>query len=190
MVTAPTTEPLSTEARVPIKLLLGSRFPDARLTESLIEDYFRTVHWFSLVICEPKLRRCLASIEDGYAYKYQTPFLVLLSMMLCMAAWYRSKPCQQNNGTYWALWSSDLLGIVESRLAELMDGHSIETAQTCILLGSHHVYHGQPNKSFALLGATIKICQSLGIHKRTTEGDSLDIEEHKRVWWTVYTWDR
>jgi hypothetical protein len=62
--------------------------------------------------------------------------------------------------------------------------------QTCILLGSHHVYHGRPSLSFALLGATIKISNAIGLHRGHARGSPGDVQERKRVWWTIYTWDR
>ncbi|KAH7176251.1 putative C6 transcription factor [Dactylonectria macrodidyma] len=168
--------------------MLGNRFPDQQAIQSLLEDYFESVHWFSLVIYEPKFRRRLLSIKDGYAYPAEAPFLTLLSMILCMAAWYRSKRAV-HNGEEWRLWSDDLLKIVESRLVQVMDQHSIAAVQTCILLGSHHVYHGRPNLSFALLGAAVKMSHAMGLHRDFTGGTFGDIEERKRVWWTIYTWD-
>ncbi|KAJ4191819.1 hypothetical protein NW759_016659 [Fusarium solani] len=158
--------------------------------QSLLEDYFESVHWFSLVIHEPKFRQRLLSVKDGYAYPAEAPFLTLLSMVLCMAAWYRSKRAVQDGGEEWRLWSDDLLKIVESRLVQVMDQHSIAAVQTCILLGSHHVYHGRPNLSFALLGATVKMSHAMGLHRDFSGGTFNDIEERKRVWWTIYTWDR
>lgn len=155
-----------------------------------MEDYFDAVHWFSLVIYEPKFRKRLASVEDGYAYQSDASFLTLLSMVLCMAAWYRSNRAAHEADEDWRRWSEDLLGIVESRLICLMDETSITAVQTCILLGSHHVYHGRPNLSFALLGATIKISHALGIHRHLPHKSPDEIEERKRVWWTIYTWDR
>ncbi|KAH6869698.1 putative C6 transcription factor [Thelonectria olida] len=169
--------------------MAGSRFPSPRTIHSLLEDYFQSVHWFSLVIYEPRFRQRLQSINDSYAYPAEAPFLTLLSMVLCMAAWYRSKRAVQEGGEDWRLWSDDLLKIVESRLVQIMDQHSIAAVQTLILLGSHHVYHGRPNLSFALLGATIKISHTLGLHRNLTRGSANDIEERKRVWWTIYTWD-
>ncbi|KAF9774825.1 hypothetical protein IL306_007129 [Fusarium sp. DS 682] len=71
-----------------------------------------------------------------------------------------------------------------------MDQHSIAAVQTLILLGSHHVYHGRPNLSFALLGATIKISHAMGLHRNLARECVDDVEERKRVWWTIYTWDR
>lgn len=178
------------DKRLSISAILGSRFPDQQAIQSLLEDYFESVHWFSLVIYEPKFRQRLLSIKDGYAYSTEAPFLTLLSMVLCMAAWYRSKRAVPNGGEEWRLWSDDLLKIVESRLVQVMDQHSIAAVQTCILLGSHHVYHGRPNLSFALLGAAVKMSHAMGLHRDFTGGTFGDREERKRVWWTIYTWDR
>ncbi|RBA15934.1 hypothetical protein FPRO05_12155 [Fusarium proliferatum] len=180
----------SSEQRLPISSILGGRFPKQNDIDSLLEDYFEFVHWFSLVIYEPRFRKRIESIKDGYAYPTEAPFLTLLSIMLCMAAWYRSKKSDQEGAEEWRLWSDELLRIVESRLVHIMDQHSIAAVQTLILLGSHHVYHGRPNLSFALLGATIKISHAMGLHRNLAHGSVDDVEERKRVWWTIYTWDR
>ncbi|EFY87314.1 C6 transcription factor, putative [Metarhizium acridum CQMa 102] len=42
----------------------------------------------------------------------------------------------------------------------------------------------------ALLGATIKISHALGIHRHLPHKSPDETEERKRVWWTIYTWDR
>ncbi|KAF4332607.1 C6 transcription factor [Fusarium beomiforme] len=179
------------EQRLPISTILGGRFPKQNEIDSLLEDYFESVHWFSLVIYEPKFRKRLVSIKDGHAYPADAPFLTLLSIILCMAAWYRSKSLdKERGGDEWRLWSDELLRIVESRLVHIMDQHSIVAVQTLILLGSHHVYHGRPNLSFALLGATIKISHAMGLHRNLSRECFDDAEERKRVWWTIYTWDR
>ncbi|KAI0595743.1 putative C6 transcription factor [Biscogniauxia sp. FL1348] len=175
------------DRRQPISVILRSRFPDPPLVNSLLEEYFDAVHWFSLVLCEPKFRQRLAPIQDGLAYPSDESFLTLLSMVLCMAAWYRSKRTNQDDAKE---WSSTLLDIVERRLVKLMDRRSIAAVQACVLLGSHHVYHGRPNLSFALLGATIKISQAMGLHRKSESSDPFELEERKRIWWTIYTWDR
>jgi hypothetical protein len=162
------------------------------LVYGLLEDYFDAVHWFSLAIYEPKFRKSLLSIADGSAYPSQRPFLMLLAMMLAMASWYRSQRSSTDltDNNDMTKLSADLLKLVESNVVEFMDTPSVTAAQTCILLGSHHVYHGRPNLSFSLLGATIKMSQSLGMHRGLLRGDFDDVEERKRVWWTIYTWDR
>lgn len=75
------------EQRLPICSIIGGRFPKQNEIDSLLEDYFESVHWLSLVIYEPRFRKRIESITDGYAYPTEAPFLTLLSIMLCMAAW-------------------------------------------------------------------------------------------------------
>jgi hypothetical protein len=62
--------------------------------------------------------------------------------------------------------------------------------QTMVLLGTFYVYHGKPNLSFSLLGATVKSAHAAGLHKSSRIASKDDMEERKRVWWTIYTWDR
>lgn len=194
---APVTYAATTGQRLPISSVLGHPLPPMQLVNGLLEEYFDAVHWFSLVVYEPKFRKKLHSIADGFAYPSQRPFLMLLAVILGMAAWYRSQrsgsdppPERDHGGHDWRKWSTDLIKLVESDLVELMDKPSITAAQMFSLLGSYHVYHGRPNLSFSLLGATIKMSQALGMHRESLRGSFEDIEERKRVWWTIYTWDR
>ncbi|RAK96496.1 fungal specific transcription factor domain-containing protein [Aspergillus ibericus CBS 121593] len=189
---APLAQESIADYRRPISSILGQPFPSTDLVHTLLGEYFDAVHWFSLVIYEPRFRRNLDSIADGCADPAQRPFLLLLAVMLGMAAWYRSRRGgpDTHSDNDWAQWSADLFKLVESNLVEMMDQPSVLAAQTCILIGSHNLYHGRPNLSFTLLGATIKMAHAIGLHREPTLGDVDEIEERKRVWWTIYTWDR
>jgi hypothetical protein len=165
----------------------------------MMEEYFDSVHWFSLVIYEPRFRSKFESVQDGFAYPWQKGFLLLLSTVIGMGAWYKSHKNETDTDSLdedsrgWALsrdWAQSLIQGAGSQLPELMDQSSIASVQCCILLGSYYVYHGKPNLAFALLGATIKTAQAIGLHRQPLRGDFESIEERKRVWWTIYTWDR
>ncbi|KAI0168665.1 putative C6 transcription factor [Pestalotiopsis sp. NC0098] len=179
--------------RRPIKSIIGYQMPPLDVMCTLLEEYFDTVHWFSLVVYEPIFRSKFQSVQDGLAYPSQRPFLLLLSTVLGMAAWYKSHK-DRADAEYpdedWHAWSSSLIKGAESQLTDLMDHISISSVQACILLGSFYVYHGKPNLSFALLGATIKTAQALALHRQPLQGNAESVEERKRVWWTIYTWDR
>lgn len=179
--------------RQTVSSILGFSLPPVDIMRALLEEYFDSVHWFSLVIYEPKLRIKFESLQDGQAYPSQKPFLILLTTMLGMASWYRSHKSSIDAihpDEDWRKWALSLMQSAGSQLTEVMDQCSIASVQTCILLGSYYVYHGKPNLSFALLGATIKAAQALGLHRQPPRGDSHSTEERKRVWWTIYTWDR
>jgi hypothetical protein len=179
--------------RRPIVTILGYPLPPMDMMRALLEEYFDSVHWFSLVIYEPRFRSKLGSVKDGLAYPSQKSFLLLLSTVVGMGAWYKS----HRNGfdvdfpdEDWYSWSQSLIQGAGSQLTDLMDQSTISSVQACILLGSYYVYHGKPNLSFALLGATIRTAQAIGLHRQPLKGDSDNLEERKRVWWTIYTWDR
>ncbi|KAI4752517.1 hypothetical protein E4T52_16909 [Aureobasidium sp. EXF-3400] len=70
-----------------------------------------------------------------------------------------------------------------------MDQNSISAIQTLILLGPFCCYHGRPNLSFSMLGASLRTAQALGLHREPSRISFHDCEERKRVWWTIYTWD-
>lgn len=177
--------------RFPIASILGQPLPPTDAMYSLLDDYFDAVHWFSLVIYEPTFRKNLLSVADGLAYSSQKPFLILLAVVLGMGAWYRSqRKAAAATDNEWRQMSAGLLKLVESYIVELMGQPSVTAAQICILFGSYCVYHGRPNLSFSLLGATIRISQAAGLHRDPTRGSFEEKEERKRVWWTIYTWDR
>ncbi|KAF2683178.1 hypothetical protein K458DRAFT_51601 [Lentithecium fluviatile CBS 122367] len=179
--------------KCPLSSILGYSLPSVDMMCLLLEEYFDSVHWFSLVVFEPRFRSKFESLRDGLAYQSQKPFLLLLSTVIGMGAWYKSYK-SRSDADYpdadWRDWALSLMQGAESRLADLMDDSSIASVQACILLGSYYVYHGKPNLSFALLGATIKTAQAIGLHRQPLRGDFGSIEERKRVWWTIYTWDR
>ncbi|KAI0011309.1 hypothetical protein F4779DRAFT_574336 [Xylariaceae sp. FL0662B] len=184
---------LDSTQRRPIISILGYPLPLTDTMRTLLEEYFDSVHWFSLVIHEPRFRSEFESIQDGLAYPSQREFLLLLSTVLGMGAWY----VWHKRGTDadypdedWQAWALSLIEGAGSQLADLMSRNSIASVQACILLGSYYLYHGKPNLSFALLGATIKTAQAIRLHRQPVWGDRETIEERKRVWWAIYTWDR
>jgi len=179
--------------RASISSLLTHPLPPDDEILILLEDYFRSVHWFSLVVLEPNFRPAFTAVKDGFAKPSKKPFLLLLSTMLGLAAWYRSHELEDvasSKREYWQDWSRRLLANAELQITQLLDSSSLLAIQTLALLGSFYVYHGRPNLSFSLLGATIKSAQAAGLHQETKHVSWLHAEERRRLWWTIYTWDR
>lgn len=133
------------------------------------------------------------SVRAGIALPSQRPFLLLLSTVLGLGAWYHAQKSQPVGGISpeeAKQWSEKLITNAESRMVELLDQSSMTAVQTMVLLGTFYVYHGKPNLSFSLLGATVKSAHAAGLHKGSNTSSKDELEERKRVWWTIYTWDR
>lgn len=188
--------PRSSEASIQICDLIGIELPAKAIVDRLLDVYFFTVHWFSLVVHEPTFRQRYESIVTfGRARPTDKPFLVLLLMVLVMSCQYGSEIVgAELQLTDLHGWRTRYLNTVRSNFMDLLDEDCIEFIQICILLGSHWLYWGKPRSSFTLLGTAIKSAQANLLH-RQGKGQSMrlqrqNFEERKRVWWTIYTWDR
>jgi hypothetical protein len=134
----------------------------------LLENYFESVHCFSVVLYEPKFRTQFESVCDEHTRPSQKPFLLLLSTVLGIAAWYYSKrpsSALQETDVDWSAWASNLIKYTESQLFDIIDQSTLANIQTCNLLASYNSYHGKPKSAFALLGAMIKTAQAMGLHR-------------------------
>ncbi|KAH6721570.1 fungal-specific transcription factor domain-containing protein [Leptodontidium sp. MPI-SDFR-AT-0119] len=179
---------------IPVLGIIGIELPGQDVCNKLLETYFASVHWFSLVVYEPKFRgRYTAVVGSGLASRSDRGFLLLLLMVLIMGCWYTPNttrnlglPPQEMDGL-----RNRLLAVVQRDFMELMDEDSLEFVQVCALLGSFYLYHGKPRSSFSILGAATKTSQAMDLHRDSSARRSFeDVEERKRVWWTIYTWDR
>ena len=174
--------------------IIGYDLPPRAVCEQILDSYFDNVHWFSLIIYEPRFRERFSQLLDVRRVRTsENSFLLLALTVLAMGSWYDEKgrdadPSQAQAGKKVA---KVYLRTVRGHLMDIMGEESLDFIRICTLVGSHDVYHGRPKSSFALLGASIKTAQAMNLHRRTAETESWEIvEERSRVWWTLYTWDR
>lgn len=90
----------------------------------------------------------------------------------------------------------NLLTILRLRILDIVSLGSIEAVQTCVLLGSFYLYHGDPQLAWPICGNGLRIAQALNLHRRqpskTSQTPDLDDavqradETRKRCWWAVY----
>lgn len=175
----------TSDVRISVQELVGIDLPDQALCNSLLDTYFATVHWFSLVVLEPKFRaRCNSVLSAGLVYRSDRAFIILLLMVLVMGCWYDASP-------ELASLQNSFLRVVRSHFMDIIDEDSLEFVQVSALLGSFYLYHGRPRSSFSILGAATKTSQAIGLHREPDGRMDFSVaEERKRVWWTIYTWDR
>lgn len=179
---------------LPIAEILGIDLPSREVTDALVDAYFYTVHWFSLVIYEPSFRvRYTIIMDRGLASPSDRGFLLLLLMIMVMGCWYGSGvlPAETVSTFNLDVARTAFLKIVSQNFMDLIDEDCLEFVQLSVLLGSYWLYWGRPRSSFSLLGAATKSAQAMELHRDLDHRlSSQDTEERKRVWWTIYTWDR
>ena len=179
---------------MPISEILGTELPSRDVSDALVDTYFYTVHWFSLVVYEPKFRLRYTTIMDrGLAIPADRPFLLLLLMIMVMGCWYGPGviPTEIASTFETTYTRKAFLKVVSQNYMDLIDEDCLEFVQLSSLLGSYWLYWGRPRSSFSILGAATKSAQAMELHRNLDNRlPPQDTEERKRVWWTIYTWDR
>jgi Fungal specific transcription factor domain len=132
-------------------------------------------------------------MDRGLADPSDRSFLLLLSMVLVMGCWYGPGvlPPEISSMVDLTPMRHTFLKLVSQSFIDLIDEDCLEFVQLCALLGSYWLYWGRPRSSFSILGAATKSAQAIELHRDSDKYlSSEDSEERKRVWWTLYTWDR
>lgn len=145
---------------VPVRELLGFDLPDAQICDVLVETYFFAVHWFTLVIYEPKFRSQYRRITTtGFASRSEYSFLLLLLTVLSLGCWYGPLAGKDpSDGTAELGRMHDLfLNKVREHFMDVMEEESLEFVQLCTLLGSFYLYHVARNHHSRSWGPPSKV---------------------------------
>ncbi|KAG4257538.1 hypothetical protein FPRO03_13881 [Fusarium proliferatum] len=179
----------------PLRDIVGLELPPRHVADFLVNTYFKSVHWFMMVLDEPSFRQNYERIiVSGVACQSELPFVTLLMMVLAIASRYSRMKDIRDCCPDFDMDSLQnlLLGKVKQYIYDLFDDACLEAVQITILLGSFYLYNAKPNLAFAILGAGIKCAQAMGLHLESTwKTQSESVREmQRRTWWELFVFDR
>ena len=179
---------------------LLSLFPKCEVATLLVDTYFDRVHWFMLLFHQDDFRQ-----RWQQAYQYSTEqltknsqnagfistFLMVLAIGLQYAGEHR-KSLLDAYGVDAHRLRDTILNTIRTRLLDIVSLGSLEAAQTCVLLGTYYLYHGNPGLAWPVCGCGLRIAQALKLHRKlplhssATVGMRRQYETRKRCWWAIY----
>lgn len=119
---------------------------------------------------------------------------ILMLLILAIGANYASREAPQDTQerAQFQNLSSTLIKQVQDLFWEVTDEGGLETVQISILLSSYYLYNGRPNLGFVILGTGVRCAQAIRLHREALwpTMPRVALEERKRVWWALYTFDR
>lgn len=183
---------------------LSSLLPQLNVVKLLVDNYFDRIHWFILVFHQSDFR---SMFEQLFGNTYQqrtgvTSRLGFVSVLLAVCIISLSYTTSEQKGKLaeysinCEVLQEKLLQALNLRFLDIISLGSVEAVQTCVLLGSFHIFHGQPELAWPICGSGLRIAQTLNLHRRTfsstQQTPDLDDpaqraeETRKRCWWAVY----
>ncbi|KIW18525.1 hypothetical protein PV08_02813 [Exophiala spinifera] len=152
----------------------------------LINAYFTYVHPFIPLLEEQSFR-------DTYmaASRTDTGWLLLLNAVLVMGSIANSSAEDTAHLIYYERAKQYLT-------IEVLDSAHLETIQALAILSGFYLHYVQsPNQANSLMGSTLKLATTLGLHRDYSEGvgpakaekAAYSIEMRRRVWWSTFMLD-
>lgn len=176
--------------------------PSREVASLLVDTYFDHVHWFMLIFHQDDFRRNWDHIYDipveDLAKEYPNPgfistFLVVIAIALQYTGSHRQEILRRLNVIHTAL-KEKILSTIRGRLLDIVSLGSLEAVQTCVLLGTYYLYHGNPGLAWPVCGCGLRVAQALNLHRKLSVGDAGALspevqrqsETRKRCWWAIY----
>ncbi|EED12834.1 C6 transcription factor, putative [Talaromyces stipitatus ATCC 10500] len=166
--------------------------PPGELTRSLLEAYFRHMHWFNLVFHEKTFMHSVTPLLHQSAWQEKDRGKVVISLMVAALG----LQCVIHNRDWsgHALLASSSLQAIQLRdnliaevrvhLLNLMDECSLESVQVPLLLGTYYIFHGSPVLAWNLLGFSARAAYALSLHCESSAPlpDQFQSQIRSRTW--------
>lgn len=136
-------------------------------------------------------------LEQGLIYRYSKPgfistFLVVIAIALQYTGPHRQSLLRNHNVIHSDL-KEKILSTIRAKLLDIVSLGSLESVQTCVLLGTYYLYHGNPGLAWPVCGCGLRVAQALNLHRKLPIS-ACDIspevirqsETRKRCWWAIY----
>lgn len=160
------------------------RLPPRDFADRLIQHYYDCVHSFSPILYWP-------SFYEQYAHVYQygitsdtsKQWLALYFNVLACGSLFMLGPDRFANAEVYMHQGKNLLDLFE-------DDFTMDHARVAFLSSICLFELNMRSASWAWLGTAIRIAQDIGLHIQSTDQSPVEEEMKKRVWYTLYIWDR
>ena len=152
----------------------------------IINAYFVYVHAFIPLIEEQTFRETYMS-----GRRQDNRWLALLNIVLAMGSIAASTSDDKGHRVYYNR-AMQYLGF------DTIGSAHLETVQTLGLLGGFYLhYTQQPNLAIAIMGATLRLATTLGLHREYLDGRrqhspksrTPSVEMRRRIWWCIFNLD-
>ncbi|KAF8998678.1 hypothetical protein BDQ17DRAFT_1283140 [Cyathus striatus] len=185
-------------------LRLLRALPSLSQSRALIQFYFEQLQWYSKVIHAPSFMLeadgLQTAIAAGTLDQIHVPFLGTYCMVLCLSLHLMDISLSHRIGldvSSARSYAKHLYSVAQVCLQyhTFLGSHCLEYLQCIILMGLYQQNCGQSGSQWALLGASIKIAQNMGLSRLGSETERrvypqawssvVKREIGRRVWWTL-----
>ena len=170
---------------------LSTVLPEREIADSLVKGHFDRVHpnyllfhrgtfqlRYELMWADHK--QLIGAVEPGW----------LCSVFMVFV--FGARVLEHHDIQKSVLYQRRFLRMVQSRIGQLITTTNLSNIQALLLLQLHCHNYSERNTACMLLGCASRMAVSLGMHREGATGgfDSIEREVRRRVWWTMYMFEK
>ena len=161
--------------------------PPKHVTDRLLSHYRGSVHVYAPMLHWPTFIQEYEALYRAGTFQYSSHIWVALFFAV-LACGTLMDP--QPNGS-----AQEGEGAVYVELAlrgfnTWSDEFTCDYVRAALLISIYFIEANQRSAGWVWLGAAVRIAQDMGLHMDGGSYPPLEAEIRKRVWWSVYNWDR
>ncbi|KAE8151545.1 fungal-specific transcription factor domain-containing protein [Aspergillus avenaceus] len=167
----------------------------------LVNNHFDRIHWFMLLFHQQQSRDKVCDLYTPEPVGPQrSPSsrlgdIAVLLAVLATSLKYTTDLQKSQMRCFNVdpdILNEKILTNLRLRLLDILALGTLEAVQTCVLLGSYYLFHGEPELAWPLCGCGLRIAQALNLHRKFPYHGTVEttlkpsISARKRCWWAVY----
>ncbi|KAH6897392.1 putative fungal-specific transcription factor [Thelonectria olida] len=186
---------------------LASLLPSFNTVSLLVDNYFDRIHWFTLLfhqeVFRQRFHRLYSDSRDVPSTDSSSVGHLSVLLAVCAISLEHLSVGQlailDQDGVDVQVLQHKILSTLRVRLLDMLSLGSLETVQTCVLLGTYYLNQGEPELAWPLCGCGLRIAQALNLHRSLSLPESSSpqqlarlrrvAEARKRCWWAIYEFE-
>lgn len=161
--------------------------PSPEFVNRMLSIYFDSIHPDMLIFNQDEFTQEVNQLDSALEAPAATvcsAFVIFVAVLDCQS--------RENNHDY-IKHRQEFWSVVQSNLGIVVNGSGVKQIQCLLLVAQVFHNNNERNTTWNLIGAAIRIAYSMGLHREgalTTRDGIEDAELKRRVWWTLYTYER
>ncbi|KAK8210659.1 fungal-specific transcription factor domain-containing protein [Phyllosticta capitalensis] len=170
----------------------GALLPPKQVTDTVLAHYYASYHFYGPLVHWPTFEARVESVYKAGTFEGMPQIWVALffAVMACGTLQCVDPAPDQPKADVEGKKFIDMAALCINTWS---DDTTLDHACATLLISHFLSEMNLRSAGWIWLGSAVRISQDLGLHLEGEEGDTrstLDSELRRRVWWTIYTWDR
>ncbi|KAF2719718.1 hypothetical protein K431DRAFT_228144 [Polychaeton citri CBS 116435] len=165
----------------------ATSLPPKNVADRLVSHYRGSVHVYAPMLHWPTFMQDYEELYRKGSYQHCTQIWVALfqAMLAC-----GTLMDQQPLGSVQDGEGAAYLDMCMRNVNTWDDDFTLDHSRTSLLLSIYFMETNLQSAGWVWLGAAVRTAQDMGLHHESGVFSPLEQEMRRRVWWSVYNWDR